>query len=375
MAIAMVWLLAVVILRLFVVSTMHQPGSQGVQPVVAGSLQGIVKWDGYYYLGIAQNGYDFNSPSPAFYPLFPFVVRILHNLGFGRVSAGVIINAVAIIFAAQGLYRLTEIATNKKKVTVLTVLAWLTFPSAHFLAAYYTEALFTALAVWSLVFLLRDKYLPAILLAGLASGSRMVGIVSGGVIFYHYIAVKSWRDNKQRWWILAIPFSFTGIGLYWLWLYEKTNLLPPTLFNQIYDKYWPYMGFQPNIFATFWAGLLAIFKAWKSTSWLDEWVSDIFTKSHFFLSWVAIVVSAFLAWRKKFPQELVVYSALTALMLILTGNFVSHSRYILPVFPVFILIAMWLDKQAEWVRTLYFVVSAIALGAMLTLFSNGYWVG
>lgn len=357
------------------VSAMHQPGDQGAQLVVSGPLQGIVKWDGGYYLTIAQDGYDLASQQPAFYPLFPLFIRILHTLGFGWVSAGLFLNAIAVIFAAQGLYRLTEIVTSKKKTALLSVLAWLAFPSAHFLSAYYTEALFTALAVWSLVFLLRDKYMPAILLAGLASGSRMIGLVLGVVIFYHYVAAKSWRDKKQRWWILAIPFSFTGIGLYWFWLYQKTNILPPALFNQIYDKYWPYMGFQPNIFTTFWAGLLAIFKAWKSTSWVDEWVSDIFTKSHFFFGWVLIVASAFLAWRKKFPNELVIYAASTALLLILTGNFISHSRYILPVFPVFILIAMWLNKQAEWVRTLYFVVSAIALGAMLTLFSNGYWVG
>jgi len=108
---------------------------------------------------------------------------------------------------------------------------------------------------------------------------------------------------------------------------------------------------------------------------MDAWLSELFTKIHFFVAWLAIAYSAWLGWVKKMPLALVLYSGLTALMLILTGNFVSNSRYILPVFPVFILIAMWLDKQAEWVRTLYFVVSAIALGAMLTLFSNGYWVG
>ena len=373
--IAIGWILAILLVRLFVVSTMHQPGNQEVQPVIAGSLQGIVKWDGGYYLGIAQNGYDLSSPNPAFYPLFPFAIRILHSIGFGWILAGVVINAVAVIFAAQGLYRLTEIITKKKKIAALTVFAWLAFPSAHFLAAYYTEAVFTALAVWSLVFLLRNKYLPAILFAGLASGSRMIGIVLGAVIFYHYVATKSWRDEKQRWWVLAIPLSFTGIGLYWLWLYRQTGVLPPAFFNQMYDTYWPYMGFEPNIFATFWGGFLAIMKAWRSSSWIDEWVSDIFTKIHFFASWVIIALSAIFAWRKKLPNELVIYSTLMALLLILTGNFISHSRYILPVFPVFILIAMWLDKQAEWVRTLYFILSAIGLGAMLTLFANGYWVG
>ena len=93
------------------------------------------------------------------------------------------------------------------------------------------------------------------------------------------------------------------------------------------------------------------------------------------MGWLLILVASVASFVKKMPVSMTALAGFMAILLIFTGNFWSNSRYVLPVATVFILIAMWLDKQAEWVRTLYFVVSAIVLGAMLTLFSNGYWVG
>lgn len=374
-AISLGWIIGMVILRFFVVTAMHQVGNPDMQPVISGPLQGIVKWDGGYYLSIAQSGYSLDSPNMAFYPLFPVLLRLLRALGIGWVSAGSLINTIALLIASQGLYLLTMEVTKKRKVAILTILAWLAFPSAHFFIAFYTEAVFVALATWSLLLLLRKKYLASGILAALAGGTRGVGIIFAVVIAVQYLSDKNWSWRKIDWQIISIPVAFAGTGAYWLWLYDKTNVYPWVYFAGIYDKYWPYMGFEPNIFRTIYKETAGMIGLVGSTTWLDDWLSQLFTRLHFFIAWLAIAWSAWMGWRKKLPISLVVYSGLTALTLLLTGNFVSDSRYILAVFPVFILIAIWLDKQSEWVRTLYFVLSAVGLGAMLTMFSNGYWVG
>ena len=373
--IAFAWVIGMVVLRYFVVSVIHQPGNPSFNPPVTTGLIGSIKWDGIYYLEIVKNGYDLSSNNAAFYPLYPLLVRLVGKLGMGFSASAHIINSVALIFAAQGLYLLSLLVTKKRRVAFLAVLAWLAFPAAHFFIAFYTEVLFSALVVWSLYFLLRKQYVWAGILAGLASGTRGTGIVLGVTILIQYLADRGWSWRKIDWQILAVPISFSGFAAYWLWIYVNTNMLPWVFFSGLYAKYWPYMRFEPNIVKTFYVEIVSMVKLINSTSWLDTWLSEWFTKLHFFIAWLAIAYSAWLGWVKKLPLALVLYSALTALMLILTGNFVSHSRYILPVFPVFILLAMWLDKQREWVRTLYFVLSAAALGAMLTMFSNGFWVG
>lgn len=373
--ITIIWTVSMVILRYFVVSVIHQPGNANVNyPVITG-LIGSIKWDGIYYLEIAKNGYDLSSNNAAFYPLYPSLVSLISKVGLGFSAAAHLVNAFALVFAAQGLYLLSVLVTKKRRIALLAVLAWLAFPAAHFFIAFYTEALFSALAVWSLYFLLRKQYIWAGVLAGLASGTRGAGIVIGFVILVQYLADRGWSWRKIDGQILSVPLSLSGVFAYWLWIHTTTGVLPWIFFSGLYAKFWPYMRFEPNVIKTLYVEMVSMIKLINSTSWLDAWLSEWFTKLHFFFAWLAIAYSAWLSWVKKLPLALVLYSALTALMLILTGNFVSNSRYILPVFPVFILLAMWLDKQAEWVRTLYFVVSAIALGAMLTLFSNGYWVG
>ncbi len=373
--ITFLWIIVLILLRAFVVTAINQPGNPEYNPALISSIQGAVKWDGYYYLQIIRQGYDFSGPTAVFYPVFPVIVWLVGKLGLGLVVSAQIVNVLALILAAQGLYLLSLVATKKRRIAFLAVLVWLAFPASHFFIAFYTEALFACLVVWSLFLLLRKQYVWAGFLAGLASGTRGVGVVLAVVILIQYLADKSWSWRKIDWQILAVPLSLSGIFAYWLWIYSDTNVLPWFFFSGLYAKFWPYMHFEPNFIKTFYVEILSMVRLINSTSWLDAWLSEWFTKLHFFIAWLVIAYSAWLGWVKKLPLALVLYSALTALMLILTGNFVSHSRYILPVFPVFILIAMWLDKQAEWVRTLYFVVSAIALGAMLTLFSNGYWVG
>lgn len=373
--ITIIWILSLVILRYFVVSAIHQPGNPNVNYLVTTGLIGSIKWDGIYYSEIAKNGYDLSSNNAAFYPIYPLLVNLISKVGLGFSAAAHLINAVALVFAAQGLYLLSLLVAKKRRIALFAVLAWLAFPAAHFFIAFYTEALFAALAVWSLYFLLRKQYIWAGVLAGLASGTRGAGVVLGFVILIQYLADRGWSWRKIDWQILAVPISFFGIAAYWLWIYRETKILPWVFFSGLYAKFWPYMRFEPNIIKTVYVEVFSMFKLVNSTSWLDAWLSELFTKIHFFVAWLAIAYSAWLGWVKKMPLALVLYSGLTALMLILTGNFVSNSRYILPVFPVFILIAIWLDRQAEWVRTLYFVLSAIGLGAMLTMFANGYWVG
>lgn len=373
--ITIIWIVIMVILRYFVVSAIHQSGNPNVNyPVITG-LIGSIKWDGIYYLEIAKNGYDLSSNNAAFYPLYPLLVSLISKVGLGYSAAAHLINAVALVFAAQGLYVLSLLVTKRRRIALMAVLAWLAFPAAHFFIAFYTEALFSALVVWSLYFLMRQRYLWAGVLAGLASGTRGAGVVLGIVILIQYFADRGWSWRKIDWQILAVPISFSGIAAYWLWIYSTINVLPWVFFSGLYAKFWPYMRFEPNVVKTLYAEILSMVKLVNSTSWLDAWLSEWFTKLHFIVAWLAIAYSAWLGWVKKLPLALVLYSALTALMLILTGNFVSNSRYILPVFTVFILLAMWLDKKEEWVRTLYFVISAIGLGAMLTMFSNGFWVG
>ncbi len=373
--IAAAWLLIVGIVRLFAISMIHQVGEL---PQTTNLLvQGAVKFDANHFLLIATQGY----PAPpsglyAFYPVFPLLARLIsQSTSLGLISAGLVVNSLATLAASQGLYLLSFKLTKQRRLALITVLVWLAFPSAHFLAAFYTEALFGALTVWALYFALQNKYGWASLLAGLATGARLPGIVIGLAIALHYLQQRNFKLRRIDWQAAWLPLSWSGIGLYWLWIWGTTGANPLIFMQHTYAQFWSYNQFQPNILLTLGRQLKLFFTLCGSAIWVDNWVGPWLTHLQFVLGWLAVAGAAVWSWRKSFPLLLTSYATGMALLLLLTGNVISASRYALPVFPLFILLAIWLSQLGEGWRTLYFVGSALMLGVMLTLFSNGYWVG
>ncbi len=87
-----------------------------VNPDVHPVLNMWSRWDSYWYLDIAQHGYQFTPDFPsnaAFYPLYPMAMRAVHGvLGMhgkndGWIIAGLIVSNVALVVALIYLRLLT----------------------------------------------------------------------------------------------------------------------------------------------------------------------------------------------------------------------------------------------------------------------------
>ncbi len=341
---------------------MGQPGvaGHGAYPTL---IKGTVIWDGNYYMNIAQKGYSLSDfTTIAFYPLFPMAVRALHLLGLSWVGAAMLINICAVTFAVQGLYVLATKLKFDGRVALYVVVAWLAFPTAHFMTAFYTEALFCALAAWCLVWILEKRYLAAAMLAALASATRFPGVVLGMALAVQYFDDHNWRPRSFDWKVLSIPLSFIGIAIYWLFLARHTNMLPWQAMRQAYAMGWDYMRIEPNILKTYMKGVRSVIR------------NETINSFQYIAGWTLIAWGAVMSWRKKFPIALTVYAGLTAAILILSGNFISDSRYALPVFPIFLLIGKWLEGRSEATRVSYIVATSMAMAVLLVLFATGYWV-
>ena len=67
------------------------------------------QWDVQYYQEIAQFGYNADDGSLAFYPLFPWLVRLVARVGGSYLAAGLIVSGIASIIAAILLRRLVRL--------------------------------------------------------------------------------------------------------------------------------------------------------------------------------------------------------------------------------------------------------------------------
>jgi Dolichyl-phosphate-mannose-protein mannosyltransferase len=146
---------------------------QGLEFPLAGVWQ---RWDACWYGKIATFGYEPAEMSANFWPLFPVLTGGVARVIGGSVAvAGLVVSAISYVAAMTGLFRLVardfDPVTARRTVLILSI-----FPSAFFLFAPFTEALFLALAVWSIAMARERRWLLAGSLALLAALTRIQGV-------------------------------------------------------------------------------------------------------------------------------------------------------------------------------------------------------
>jgi hypothetical protein len=187
----------------------------------------LTSWDGQWYLGIARGGYggvpagltdSFGRRTPdtplAFFPGYPTLVRWVGYLpGVDLVAAGFTVSLVCGLVAAYGLARLGGRVGGRPEAGLVLVGLFAAAPMAVALSMTYSEALFCALAVWSLVGLLERKWLLAgacALGTGLVRPTAAALVVT--VVMAAIVAIVRRRDGLRPW--LGLVLAPVGLLAY-----------------------------------------------------------------------------------------------------------------------------------------------------------------
>ncbi|HUA44813.1 MAG TPA: mannosyltransferase family protein [Solirubrobacteraceae bacterium] len=183
------------------------------EPFRSGLLNELVapagRWDSVWYLRIAEHGYS--APmAPAFYPLYPLLIRAGATLFGLPLVVGASISLVSAAVAVVLIYRLSRLDLNESQ-SRLTVLLIAFFPTALFLSAVYSESLFLALSVGSIYAARRERWAAAGLLGALAAATR-----PEGVLLVVPLALLWPRDRLRpaAAWIGLVPAGLVAYMLY-----------------------------------------------------------------------------------------------------------------------------------------------------------------
>lgn len=320
-------------------------------------------WDGGWYLRIAESGYagvlDLSTEhtgSLAFYPLYPMLIRAVHaGTGLDAVTAGVLLSELAAAIAAVGMYVLS-CRLWTPRVGVALVLLWSAQPLSIVLSMLYTEALFTALAVWALVFLHRRSWLTAGVLALLAGLSRTSGLGVGVAVAAY--ALWLWLRGQQRSGrqLIAAVLALAGTPLWWLWVGQHVGRFDAWFLIQ--DKIW----------GSRWDWGYAVTDLGRKLFTQEvRYSSDaafVITVTYVLLI-LAVLLLAEAAARRLWWPLLVYAVALLALTLGSDGLVNAKPRFLVPIFPLLVPLAMALAEAHR--RT------QVAVGVLVTVASA--WFG
>jgi hypothetical protein len=133
----------------------------------------FARWDSDWYLFVAEHGYD--AQSAAFFPLYPALVYVLGAVLGSNLVAGVVISVAASAVAAWALAEIARPILGRQGAND-TVLLLALYPTAFLFTSVYSEGLFLALAATSFLAAQRGRPWLAGALAGLAVGTRLLGL-------------------------------------------------------------------------------------------------------------------------------------------------------------------------------------------------------
>jgi hypothetical protein len=357
---SIVLLIVVFKLGLFVLSGLSFPLLGSALP--AGRLLEFVpaiwsRWDGVWYLLIAEQGYPVIGEwryAIVFFPLYPMLVRLVSFLGISIAWAGL---AVANAAAAAGLFLFYKLARFEfgREVGWLALAALLVFPTAYFFNAPYTEGLFLLLAVGSFYAARRQEWVVAGLLGGYAALTRVTG-----VLLFPALLVEFYLQHREgrrpslgaATSLLLIPAMFSiYLMLNWV-LFDD-----PLAFTEMLHSFWY------KTFSWPWYGL--------AESWLriggPPWeTNDVLYGLAEFGAGVALILAT--EWALfRLRLSYAVYMLLVTFMVLSTSYLASTPRYMLSAFPIFFLFGKLLARS----RTLTFVWLAGSM-SLLTVLAARY---
>jgi hypothetical protein len=349
-----------------------------------GSMNTWSHWDGEHYVALAMGGYLHppDNVSPAFFPLYPLLMRSFAEFFGGPVSIEVLSlwgPLLSLLFLPFALYFVYQIALDgfDEGVARGAVLALALFPTTFFLNAAYTESLFLALSAGSLWALrVRKDLLLACVLAALASATRNVGVFLVVPLVFEWV-----KDmERYRWrgiYLLAAP---GGLLAYMGYLWVRFG--DPLLFYSAQAS-WGRQATGPlDTAGRAWgsavegAGRLLDPGLWADPA-LGNTVDHLAGAGNFFnLAFFVLAVVALLAGLRYLPLSLTAYGLLLVAPATLFGTpgspLMGTPRYVLVAFPVFIVLGLLYKNRllfGGWLS-----LSALASVALCALFVSWRFV-
>jgi hypothetical protein len=351
------------------------PAGDPLEP--PGFLNYWAHWDGAWYSQIATEGYGERAPtSTAFFPLYPMLVRLGSALGGGPASWGVMISLVATLVASFFLYRIAEKLYDSRAARAAT-LALAFFPTAFFLNALYTEALFLALsagAVWAA--LVRRNLLLAGVLGALAAATRNLGVILLLPLLFEWLGHRREFGLRGLAGLALVPAGLLGYVTF-LW----ARFGDPFLFVHQQDEYWGRELTNPST---------TIGNAWQAARegarylldpealFLSTSASPALEASNtinfvFLVLFLALLVVGFAV----LPPGLSLYAFGILLLPVLTPTpsfpLMSVPRLLLGAFPILVVLGYLLSRSKP-ALVLWLILSAGTGVALTALFTTWRWV-
>lgn len=331
----------------------------GVMPETNPWLEVWQRWDTLHYQAIAGRGYTAFDTALFTPPLYPLLMRLVSPLfGGNTLASGLLISSLAFLGCLIVFYSLACLELPEQNDALRTVMYLAFFPTAFFLAAAYSESLFLLAALLSFYAVRKRQWMQAGLFGGLAALTRTPGLF---IIFpLAWAAWEAWRTGDRLGW-LAPVFASLGAVIYPLYVWIGLGLQPTAILNAL-NKRGGYATL-PGL------NLIESINRILHGQLVEENLAELIFSLFF------IVLTVFI-WR-KLPRVYGIYSVTFMLLFLARFGYpqplIGMVRYVLEIFPAFMVLAVWGRKA--WVNRMILYLFWLGLLFFSAQFAIWGWVG
>lgn len=331
-------------------------------------------FDGEHYLSIAIH--DYRGLEQAFFPVYPRIIKVLAapiyqaipcqveqcltNALFYSSVIGILISTLSLLVVLILLWRLIRI-DYPDKIAWWTLVVLLIFPTSFYFGAVYSEAFYLLISVAAFYFARTNRWWLAGIFGVVSSATRIFGLL---LLPAFLIEAYQQRLPFRKWiWILLVP-----VGLLAYMYYQYITVGDPFAFYRLQkivgEQHQSGLTLLPQVYWRYLKMLLTV-----------DITSPIYqTIVLEFLTGIVFFLLPIIGYFKKVRLSYLVYAMLGFLLPSIQGSFSSIPRYVLVIFPSFLVLAQLIMSLKKWWQVIVIVLLTSWLGLETMLFLRGYWV-
>ncbi len=322
------------------------------------------RWDSIHYLQIADNGYELigdHMKNIVFFPLYPLIIHLFNYLINNYILSSLIIVNIFYILAMIIFYRLLLLDYSHKFAFKVIVFLSL-FPTAYFFHFAYSESLFIFFVIASFYCARKQKWWLAGILGFCAGLARISGFVLFFALIFEYwqqkkFNIKNFATNFFS--LFLIPLAGLVYLLINFFLYKN-----PFTFLYYQKIFWykkidyPWNGFIDSL-----------------TSFMNREPVEAILVSGCEIFFACLGLILIIYSFNKIRYSYSIYAILSWFLIVSTSFLLSTPRYLLSIFPVFIGLALLIErlKNKQLVQlTLYYLFIGLQV-LFISNFIMGRW--
>ncbi|GEC04876.1 membrane protein [Streptomyces spinoverrucosus] len=342
----------------------------------------LATWDGWWYLQVAEKGYDpgplrrlnpggmftVEQNSVAFFPLYPGLIRGTSEVtGLGLYGSGILVSVIASFVAAAGIYAVISLLAGARAGTIAAGL-WAVVPGAGVEWAVYSESVFVAIAAWCCYCVMKGRWVAAGLLAFVAGLNRPTSAALIGAVGLAALVTLARRESRRKHGVAGPVYAMIaaplGLLTYVAWVGLSMGELTAyfTLQREGWAHFFDFGSYTLDVLANTAIGEHDYIFAFS--------VPDLLAVQLV----LALPFLIALMLRKRPPLVLVAYTLASIVSVLGTQQIFGNTpRYLLPCFPLLLAPAAAMTRLGWPTLTVFFAIAAPASGwyAHFVLFELG----